>query len=648
MRYFFLIFILLSTQLYATPTVFIQSDATKLTNFQLEYFVDKTQKLSLREIQNKKFTKDTSALSLGYFHDVTWLRFKLHNATDKHQNIYLHNENGYIANGLDFYALSNSKILHSLHINLKNKKQTDEKMFGTDSIFMLSLDVNETEEIYIKSTMIVMQYPHFTLYDKNNSRRQLSRNNSLIFLILGMLISLSLYHFTLYISTKEKEYLYYSLYLFSAVVWESLLSGLLANNFGIYFNDVSEKFLLSITLIPLFITLFAKSIFETSIKYKRENRYLNSVILISSLMFIFGFYNLYLTLILMSNVYVYLFAVLFFTTYSIMKKGNPFAPIFLVANTIFSLLMMVTNLYYMGLLNYSVFTFNSASLGVITEAIMLSLLLSYRFKLLQKKELENSKQLLKQKSNIQKGLEKSRKRDKILFQQQKLVSMGEMIENIAHQWRQPLSQINSSVLVIDNYLDTQYKHYEKIESKLLEIEDLTLYMSKTIDSFKNFFNPHKVHTTFAIKTVIEASLLILQNSIESNSIEIEYHVDKKSNYFGLEDELQQVLIIILNNAKDALIEKKILNAKIMIEVVEKENSYLISITDNAGGVDEAIIDKIFEPYFTTKHKSQGTGLGLYISKLIIQENMNGSLNVKNSKNGAIFEIELPNKSSCSI
>ena len=648
MRYFFLIFTLLLTQLYATPIIFIQSDKTQLKNFRLEYFVDKTQKLSLKEVQTQKFTQDTSSLSLGYFQDVAWLRFKIHNETYKHQNIYLHNENGYIANSLDFYALENAKVIHSLHINLKDKIDTAEKMFGTDSIFMISLDANETQEVYIKSTMIVMQYPHFTLYDERSSKRQLSKNNSLLFLIVGMLISLSLYHFILYFSTKYKAYLYYSFYLFSAVVWESLLSGLLANNFGIYFNNVSEKFLLSITLIPLFLTLFSKSIFETNIKYKKENRYLNSVIVISCFMFVFGFYDTYLTLILMSNVYIYLFAILFFTTYSIMKKGNPFALIFLVANTLFSLFMMVTNLYYMGLLNYSVFTFNSASIGVVIEAIMLSLLLSYRFKILQKKELENSQKLIEQKSKIQKGLEKSRKRDKILFQQQKLVSMGEMIENIAHQWRQPLSQINSSVLVIDNYLSTEHKYYEKIESKLLEIEELTLYMSKTIDSFKNFFDPNKVHTIFSIQKVIKSSLLILQNSVASNSIEIEYHVNKESNYFGLEDELQQVLIIILNNAKDALIEKKTTNAKIVIEVSEKMNSYVISIIDNAGGINEAIIDNIFEPYFTTKHKSQGTGLGLYISKLIIQENMNGSLIVKNSKSGAIFEIELPNKNSCSI
>jgi len=648
LRYFFLIFILFLSELNASPLITVESDKTKLTDFSLEYFIDQTTELSLEEVRRQQFIKDKSSLSLGIFQEVAWLRFRLHNSTLKHQEIYLHNENGYLANELEFYALQDSKIVNSLQIKLRDKEQTEKYMFGTDSIFIISLDSNETQEIYIKSTMVVMQYPHFTLYDGINSKRQVSKNNSLLFLIVGMLISLGLYHFILYFSTRFKAYLYYSLYMFSALVWESILSGFLANNFGIYFNNTSEKLLLSVTLIPLFLVLFSKSIFDTKLKYQKENRYLNPVIVLSILMFFLGFYDLPLTLVFMSSIYIYMFGVLFFTTYSIMKKGNPFAFIFLIANTLFSLLMIVTNLYYLGIINYSSFAFNSASIGVVTEAILLSLLLSYRFKILQKKELENSKKLIRQKSKIQEELEKSRKKDKILFQQQKLVSMGEMIENIAHQWRQPLSQINSSVLVIDNYLDTKGANYEEIESKLLEIEELTLYMSKTIDSFKNFFDPHKVQTIFSIEKVIKASLLILQNSVQINSIDISCNIDKGSNYFGLEDELQQVLIIILNNAKDALIENQTPNAKISINTILKENSYLISITDNAGGVDKSIIDNIFEPYFTTKHKAQGTGLGLYISKLIIQENMNGSLNVKNSSSGAVFEIELPNRDSCSI
>ena len=644
MHYILLLFLLFSSQLNATPTITIDSDRVKLTDFKLEYFIDKDQNLTLQEIEKKNFRQDTSSLSLGIFKEVTWLRFKLHNATEKHQKIYLHNENAYIANRVDFYTLENTKIVNSLHINLRDPTQTDEKMFGTDAVFPISLDINDTKEIYIKSTMFVMQYPHFTLYDEMSSKRQVSKNNSLLFILVGMLISLFLYHFIVYLATRYKPYLYYSLYLFSAFIWESLLSGLVANNFGIYFNNTSEKFLLSITLIPLFLVLFSKSIFNTKKHYRRENRYLNSIIFISICMFIFGLYDLYLTLIFMSYVYIYMFAILFFTTYSILKKGNPFALIFLIANTIFSLFMIVTDLYYMGFINYSLFVFNSASIGVITEAIILSFLLSYRFKILQDRELLNSQKLLKQKSIIQEELEKSRKRDKILFQQQKLLSMSEMIGNIAHQWRQPLSQINSSVLVIDSNLDTSSVNYEKIEEKLIEIENSTLYMSKTIENFKNFFDQNKKEKKlFSIEETINSAVLIIQNSIRTSDISIKSTVGKNDYYYGLEDELQQVLIIILNNANDALVERKIVNPKIKILTTYEKEYLTISIYDNADGIDLKIIDKIFEPYFTTKHKSQDTGLGLYISKLIIEENMFGELSVKSNTKGTCFSIKLPIK-----
>jgi signal transduction histidine kinase len=226
--------------------------------------------------------------------------------------------------------------------------------------------------------------------------------------------------------------------------------------------------------------------------------------------------------------------------------------------------------------------------------------------------------------------------------------MGEMIENIAHQWRQPLSQINSSVLVLESYLDSNAHNYSKIEAKLLEIENSTLYMSKTIESFKNFFAKNKPQTSFSIKELINSSLLILDNTTRTDKIEIEIDIVGKETYFGLEDELQQVIIILLNNAKDILIEKNIKKPKIYIKTEYIEEIFFIKICDNGSGIGQDIIDKIFEPYFTTKHKSQGTGLGLYISKLIIEENMFGILSVKSQNNSTCFTIELPSKDTCLI
>lgn len=227
-----------------------------------------------------------------------------------------------------------------------------------------------------------------------------------------------------------------------------------------------------------------------------------------------------------------------------------------------------------------------------------------------------------------------------LFQQSKMATMGEMMENIAHQWRQPLSQINSAVLLLDDALYEKGFQDIMVEEKLLEIESLTKYMSKTIDDFRNFFDENKAKEDFDIKELIEQSIAIVKGTLKSHHINITFELNGKYTYNGFPRELQQVIVIILNNAKDAFLRRKIFIPKIVITVKKEKNSYIISICDNAGGIRIDMMEKIFDPYVTTKHKSQGTGLGLYISKMIIHESMNGELIAYNRDDGACFEIKL--------
>lgn len=237
-------------------------------------------------------------------------------------------------------------------------------------------------------------------------------------------------------------------------------------------------------------------------------------------------------------------------------------------------------------------------------------------------------------------MNKSRQKDQTIFQQNKLISIGEMLENIGHQWRQPLSQVNSAVLIIDDILHQKNIQDFTIEEKLLEIESLTKDMSKTIDDFRTFFNPNKEKEKASFFNVIEKFVYIVEGTLKLHHIDLDIHCDKKYIFYGYLNELQQVLIIIFNNAKDIFLTRNILRPKINIEVQKNDNDYIISISDNGGGIKNDIIEKMFEPYFTTKHKSQGTGLSLYISKVIIEEKMGGTLQVKNIKNGACFEIYL--------
>jgi signal transduction histidine kinase/ABC-type nitrate/sulfonate/bicarbonate transport system substrate-binding protein len=238
-------------------------------------------------------------------------------------------------------------------------------------------------------------------------------------------------------------------------------------------------------------------------------------------------------------------------------------------------------------------------------------------------------------------IEKNTKQQVILMQQSKLVQMGEMIENIAHQWRQPLAQINSSVLLIDTVLMKNKFINTQVEDKLLEIESLTEYMSKTIDDFKNFFHPNKQKTIFSIENAVNKSYDILKGAIKVHHIKTEIDISENLQCYSHLEELQQVILTILNNAIDALVNKAIKSPKISLKAYQKEKNIILEIQDNALGIDEKIIDKIFEPYFTTKHKSQGTGLGLYMAKMIIESGLEGSLCVKNISNGVCVSVHIP-------
>jgi len=260
-------------------------------------------------------------------------------------------------------------------------------------------------------------------------------------------------------------------------------------------------------------------------------------------------------------------------------------------------------------------------------------------------ELERTKnQLFELNSNLEEKIKseilKNEKQQHIMMQQNKLAQMGEMIENIAHQWRQPLSQVNSSVLMIDAILQKNNFENEDVEEKLLEIESMTKYMSSTIDDFKNFFNKNKEKELFSFDDIIEKSLKIVQGSLKINNIKVDIMLDTKSKYLGYPSELQQVIVIILNNAKDVLVDRSIKNPQIRIKVTDDSKYYTIFIHDNAGGIEGKNIDKIFEPYFTTKHKTQGIGLGLYMSKMIIETGIGGKFIVKNKNDGACFKILL--------
>ncbi len=238
------------------------------------------------------------------------------------------------------------------------------------------------------------------------------------------------------------------------------------------------------------------------------------------------------------------------------------------------------------------------------------------------------------------SLNELKEKEDLLFQKAKMADMGEMIGNIAHQWRQPLAVNNTIISILKEKNEREILEPDELSKKLREMENSIQYMSRTIDDFMQFYRPNKEKITFCISKVIEHALEITRPMLNKANIEIRFKSNNGFYVNGYMNEYMQVLISILTNAKDTLFYREVKDAYIQIDLYEKDNNIVLKISDNAGGIDEKYIPRIFDPYFTTKHKSMGTGLGLYISKMIIEKNMNGILSVENNQEGATFSITM--------
>lgn len=251
---------------------------------------------------------------------------------------------------------------------------------------------------------------------------------------------------------------------------------------------------------------------------------------------------------------------------------------------------------------------------------------------------EHNKELEKK---VEEEVAKNRAKDKLMFQQAKMASMGEMLSNISHQWRQPLMEISSLFLPIEAKMQMNMPLDQKeLQESISKLNEITKYMSNTIDDFRNFFSKDKEKIHFELLEQINSTVNIISGSLKAHDIKLNIIIQKNPTMLGYKNEYSQVLINIINNAKDVLIERKIKNPQIKIMISAKDDEIITLVEDNAGGIKILPIEKIFDPFFTSD-KPTGSGIGLFMSKLIIENNMNGELSVENKNEGALFTIRLP-------
>ncbi|KJU85200.1 membrane protein containing Signal transduction response regulator, receiver region [Candidatus Magnetobacterium bavaricum] len=244
---------------------------------------------------------------------------------------------------------------------------------------------------------------------------------------------------------------------------------------------------------------------------------------------------------------------------------------------------------------------------------------------------------------VEEEVNKRRQDEQMLIQQSRMAAMGEMLSMIAHQWRQPLASIASIAGDMEVALMLDDINKDDFSNALNDINAQAQHLSKTINDFRHFFNPMKNKEDIYLDSIINHAMIIMKNSLEYNSITLEIDCSITTSIRTYANEITQVLLNVIKNAQEAILKRQTQKPVITITCKDDDGFVSLDIQDNAGGIAEDIIGKIFNPYFTTKNEANGTGLGLYMSKMIIERHCSGELSVKNMGQGACFTIRLPYK-----
>jgi PAS domain S-box-containing protein len=244
-------------------------------------------------------------------------------------------------------------------------------------------------------------------------------------------------------------------------------------------------------------------------------------------------------------------------------------------------------------------------------------------------------------AEIEQRMAEIREKDGMLLILGRRAATGEMIGNIAHQWRQPLNALGLLVQDLSLSCEMGILSHEQVLKSSRKSMELVNHLSKTIDDFRSFLKVDKKKVPFKVSETIASSLSLLAGRLKDEQIAVACDVqDDTVTITGYRNEFVQVLLNILNNAGDAFAERKVMEPSIHIGVAREDDRALVTITDNAGGIQEEVMDKIFDPYFTTKNDHQGSGIGLFMSKTIIERRLGGQLTVRNVESGAQFSIHL--------
>lgn len=639
--YRLLFLLLISHCLSATVTIESNAASTHIIDG-IGYLEDPSGTMTYDEAKAATFSRLSSgSANFGFTTSAYWLKIKVRFDGAAKKDIWWLSVDYPLLDYIDLFVVDDTsqQIAHRRGGDLRKKEELDTSYgyfefrlpFEKDAVYTLLMRVETQGSMQIPISILA------------NDAFLSSRQLALMFtgLYYGIFIIIFFYNLMLYIYTREHNYLVYLFFISSMTLWQLALDGL-----GVKYIWPEWRWMLehgvpvSTSLIMLAALLFSKVFLQTRQYTPTLDRSITFFIVLALLTIIAATFVPYHIIIRIIALFTLIVPILLLSTGILVVRKEYYPARFYVAG--WSAFLLGTFLFalnkYDVLQGHFVMKY-AQQIGSTLEMVFLSWALSSRFKLLQDTYVEQISSInLTLKRRVDQALEQARQKDRLMIQQSRHAAMGEMIGNIAHQWRQPLNALG---LLLQN-IEFAYHEGDLDGAYLRRTIDkgkrLTQQMSKTIDDFRDFFKPNKAPEVFYVHSVFSTVMDIVGSSLQYHQIEIIDEVDQRVCVQGYLGEFSQVLINVINNAKDVLSEKTTGKRTMTLRVYDRDGQANIEIEDDGGGIPEAIIDKVFDPYFTTKEQGKGTGIGLYMSRVIIANNMKGMLTVENKEDGACFRI----------
>lgn len=641
--FFRIIFLLFLYSPYSLASIVISEGTKSISDFSLLYHYDETSALSIDDVSDLNFTQTIpSHFSQGYKEGTAWFKITIENKSTNRDFILCFTEPFWSTFNL-YEPVSKGWIKHK---NGLSTPLSHYEIQNANPTFKLILAPGASKTYFIEGQTINAQIGAFTLYTENEFFRPSRFTLSTFYpFYTGVLFIILILNIFLLVEMRERIYAYYIGYVSAFIIFVSMFNG---SYRYLGFHPWNAGLHVTGTIVLAFMALFSGTFLELKKYFPRMDRlfkFFTGTFLIFGILIHFNIPYATLLFNIFSTVFVTILLILAIKTWVIGKINTPY---YLIALIIYMPMMGMMVLMFNGLLENNAFTRYAFLFGALVEIIFFSLILAKRFQAAKDEKIHFQIELLDEKEKNQEHLEYEIERQRqeineknaILFHQARDAAMGEMISMIAHQWRQPL---NTLALINENLY---FKHIlgqwdeECFECAHDQFNEHLQYMSKTIDDFRNYYKHDQIKRPEDIGEIVELALRLCDVFLNYAKIKTELIVSTNKKGYLSQSEMIQVLMNLLKNAHDAIMEHRIVPGKITITVEEAADSICIRVCDNGGGIPDEIAAKIFEPYFSTK-SDNGTGLGLYMSKSIIEEHYNGQLVFNNTETGACFTVLVP-------